>query len=656
MDTRKKHSSDKHLITEQPGMSVVVTGLLIAFLIGYTTKVLLSPARVTAHIEKAASHIHKDIKVQFSSAYLSLSDGILPRFAVVISDVQMIADQSCWGAPTMEIDELRLPLSFFNLIQGKVPVESVEANTVDLTFREGLSDCVEQDQKKAEKETKEPAPLVSLSPTEKAQKYQNDVRSISIQKFLINADKYPQYASEFLNFAVKVKSFEPRIIEITAKTHLLKDQVGDYMSHANLYVQYKDTPEEVVQTHFFGNWREGHYSFIANYTIDERLLSVETDLKHIPLSQILGVLQKYDLASKELNGRQVWVSSKARMVAPLEDLRKAPLEVRDLRLEGDLGEMSAEQIEFSSLDPVKYSPISVDIKTMDINKLLVLLNRPKATSMLGSLGTFTGRATIFSDQKINLKGKSSGLEFVFSNKGQRESQVIETMISDISLEGNTWNFQVQRIEPRDGVFIGDVKVKADRDFKEVEIKTSIDELSLSPSVQSLMTGGGQIGTLSFDSDLKLKAGQVSFLKGLLRLDSLDIEGMSLEKTKATIDWVQGEIILNTQVKSVEVSHESVATSVLKQVTEAGWWQQEGLKLESLNGQFKVKNLKHLGWKNFHGSVGKSGKMITDGGWDEFGRLDGMVQIRDGKLNRRWSIEGSRELPAFVEERSPAMRK
>ncbi len=124
---------------------------------------------------------------------------------------------------------------------------------------------------------------MSLSPVDQSKKYESDVRGIFIQRLEIIPEKHPQYAADLLNFVVKVKSFEPRIIEITAKSHLLKDQqVGDYLSHANLYVEYKESPEKSLQAHFFGNWREGHYSVIANYTLDERLLAIETDLKHIP--------------------------------------------------------------------------------------------------------------------------------------------------------------------------------------------------------------------------------------------------------------------------------------------------------------------------------------------------------------------------------------
>ncbi|MEN0060141.1 MAG: hypothetical protein AAGB31_14985, partial [Bdellovibrio sp.] len=470
---KKRTSSDRHLIAEQPGLFILSLGVALAFFIGYTTKTWFSPSRVSARLEKAASHIHKDVKVRFSGAHLSLSDGIFPRFAVVVSHVVLESSQACWAAPVLEVDELQLPISLLNLVRGQGPVRDIQAQSVRLILREDFKNCsaeeIQTGQDKEAQVATTPSPRIRLSPSEEAHRYRNDVRSIAIQNFQILSERNPLYSAELFNFMVRVKSFDPRIIEMTAKTHLLRDQqVGDYLSHANLFFQYKEFPAPSLQAHIFGNWREGHYSLIAGYDLMEGDLSIESDLKHIPLSQILAILQKYDLASKELNGRQVWVSAKGRMRTTFEKLRTSPFELRDMQLEGDLGDLKVERIQVLSVEPLKYSPIFIDIQNLDVAKLLVLLNRPKSTSVVGDLGRFTGRAEVISDQNIRLRGEHTGLEFVFSNKGQREMQVIDTMVGDIALEKDHWNFRVHRVVPRGGSFIGDIKLKADRDFRDVE--------------------------------------------------------------------------------------------------------------------------------------------------------------------------------------------
>lgn len=654
MDKRQdKHRFlDRYLVTEQPGMAILVSGFILSFFLGYTAKSLLAPSRVAARIEKAASQIHKNVNVKFGSARFSFSEGILPRFEVVISNVKMESSDQCWAAPVLEVNELRLPISFWNLVRGRGPIQKIEADTVHLTLREFLKSCDNKnDVNVDEKSTK---PLVSLSPSEQSKKYRDDVRSIFVQDLKIVADKYPQFSSELHNFNVKVKSFEPKIIEVTAKTHFLKDmQVGDYLSNANLYVEYKESPQPMIQTHFFGNWREGHYSIIGSYVLDERVVALETDLKHIPLSQILVTLQKHGLASQGLNGRQVWVSSKAHIAGPIEGIRQLPLDIRDLLIEGDIGELRVNRIDIRSLEPLQYSPIVVDIKKLDIAKLLVLLNRPKNTNVLAQLGEFSGQAEIYSDKKMKMTGEHKGLEFVFSNKGQREVQVLEKMEGDVALEGNQWHFLVQKVEPRDGKFTGRISMDADRDFQRIEMKTTVSELLLATPVQKLMTHGGDIGPLTFTTDVRLKNGELSYLKGSMSLDEMNVEGVEFAKTKASIDWVQEGVLLNTQVKSLKISPTSPAAEIFHKVTNPTWWIEDTLVMNGLTGQFRAKGLKLLSWKNFQGQIGKSGRLITEGSWDEDGQLKGTVVNRAGKTQKKWFIEGSRKEPAFVEDAGSA---
>ncbi|MFS4460092.1 hypothetical protein [Bdellovibrio sp. HCB2-146] len=652
MDSRKKNS-DRHLIAEQPGLRILVTGLVLAFFIGYTLKSYLSPARVKAQIEKAASHIHKDVKVSFDSAEFILSEGILPRFSIVITNIKMESSQVCWMAPTLNIDELRLPLSVWGLITGRAPVESVEAQVVTLNLREEFKNCSDKDHVEQVTQSQGSKPLVTLSPSEAEEKYRNDVRSLYVREFNIAADKYPQYRSQLLDFSVRVKSFEPRVIEVRAKTHLLKDnQVGDYLSHANLYMEYKESPDKILQSHFFGNWREGHYSFIANYNLSDHRLTVETDLKHIPLSQILSILQKYDLASKELNGKQVWMSAKARWVGPIEDLKNAPLNVRDLNVEGDLGEMRVDQMEFTRLSPIEYKPIRIDVRRLDVEKLLVLLNRPADARILGALGQFSGVAEIRSDQMMRLQGEHKGLEFIFSNKSERQLQVIDRMMGEIALRGDQWLISVNRVEPRGGSFLGEVKLTADRDFKNIEVKSHVDELAFTSAVQNLMTQGGEVGSMSLDGELKIQNGQLDKAKGLLRVQNMRVEGVEFVKTRAQFEGHQGELTIGTQIQKMSVSEKSPTSNLMRTIAANKYWNNGTLNISDVNGKFVLQKQKTLSWKGFQGHLDKSTLVKVDGSWDQDGVLKGGVHVNEGRQSKKWIVEGTRDEPRLILDNAP----
>lgn len=643
----RQSRSDKNLIAEQPGMTIFLVGFVLAFIIGYTTKSLLSPGRVRAQMEKAASHIHKDIAVTFGSATFSLSDGILPEFAIVITQVKMESTKKCWGAPILEVDELRLPLSLAGMLNKRRPVRAIDANQVLLTLREDVSNCTHQSVISADKATS--APLVQIARSSDEDRFRNDIGRLHIQKLEIISFKNPQLTSELLNFSAVVKSAEPRVIELRAKNYLLRDaQVGDYLSHANLFVEYRESPEPTLQAHYFGNWREGHYSLIGNYNFADQMLALELDLKHIPLSQMLNILRKYNVINQDFNSKNIWISTKARLFSVLEGLRQAPLEVKDLRLEGDLGEMNAERISITSLEPFKYNPVSLDIKKLDIEKLLYFLGQEQPTGILGRLGYFSGSANVTSKNEVRMRGEHRGLEFVFSNKGQRETQVIDRMLTELDLRQELWTAKLERLEPVAGVFIGDIALQANKSFQKMEIKTRIDELTLAPNVQRLMTSGGEVGALSLDSQLHLENGKISYLKGLLGLTGMSVERVHFGKSKALLGWKDGAITLDTQMDSLSLDKSSPAGEVLAGLTEASWWKNDRLDLDSFTGQFHASELKRLVWKNVKATIDQDSRLFTEGSWNPQGSLDGSVSLQDEKKKRKWTIGGSREFPQFTE--------
>jgi hypothetical protein len=159
--------------------------------------------------------------------------------------------------------------------------------------------------------------------------------------------------------------------------------------------------------------------------------------------------------------------------------------------------------------------------------------------------------------------------------------------------------------------------------------------------------------MSLESDLRLKDGQLSFLKGLARIDFMNVEGMAFGKTKMNFDWKDREMQLHTQMSTMELHESSVGGKVLQTITRPQWWDDESgvLKMTALDGELRVKSSQDVTWRKFQASVGKTGKLSTEGGWNASGELRGHVLNRDGKDSKRWQISGTRENPLFSEDSS-----
>ncbi|WP_413291317.1 hypothetical protein [Bdellovibrio sp. HCB337] len=647
--TPRYSNDDKNLIAEQPGRLVLFSGVLLAVTLGLIARGLTSPNKVKSMIESAAARIHKDIRVDFEGAQMSLANGIMPRFAVVITQVKMESENECWMKPRLTADEIRLPLSFWALLQGQNPITQVEAGQVAIDLRSAYKNCEEnpKDQKSEAPKIKQFVTLKQAPGSGHKTTPPPQVNAILVDRLKISAPNLTE-AVDLNAFAVRLKSHAPRVVEVTAKTHLMKDdQVGDYLSHATVWGEYSEFPRNTLQARISGNWREGSYHVKASYDMKSENLLSELDLKHVPLSQATQILKKFQWLKDDVNARQIWVSLNAQAEITKSNFKTAQMQLKDLRLEGDLGDLTINEARVVSFDPVKYFPFTIDLRRVSLEKLLGLMNKSHPSPILGQLGTFTGSAQITDANNVEIKGVQKGLEFIFSNKGQRELQALSEIATNMKLEKDRWNIQISRFVPEQGTFDGALQVMADKEFKNLEVKAKANEIRLAPNVVRLMTGGGEFGAFSGDLAMKFAEGQMSYIRGHLNSESFNIEGVEVSKAKLNIDYSGGEAHAQTQVQKMAVNVGSPAFQILKDLIEPDWMIDNRLQMKSLNAQFNAKSFKILNWKNFSAQLDKGGRLLSDGEWNENGILSGQVQAQAGKVNHKWLISGQRDEPIFT---------
>lgn len=638
----------RNLVSEQPGLAILISGLALAFFFGLTLRSFISSARISPQVERVVSRLHPDIKVSFSSAEISLRHSIFPRFSVIIRDVVLRSENPCWGAPSLEANEIRLPLSISSLLSGGAPVNSVVVDQAQVWIKSGQS-CPRGPSGKGSKTA---AAVKASEPTEEnnsaiklsSEGYNNNPRDISkveINRLRVSVSGYSQYTTEFQRLMVSAKNSE---IELKARTLLKDSELGaEFSTFANLYVLFKDQPGAPVQAHVYGNWREGHYSVIGNYNIEDRTLTLESELKHIPAGGVLSVLKKYDLLSKDIQARQVWISFKAKGRGPVSSFREWPLEVRDVHMEGAVGELNVEGIQFLTLSPLRYQPIRVEVKKLDIGRLLNVVGEPVSTPILRDVGFFDGIVEIFSSEHVELKGVTNGLEFVFSNKGQRHFQALDGISGQARFKNQQWNIEIVNFTPRNGSFKGSVSLTADNDFDQIQIKTDIQELVLSPVVQTLMTGHERIGPLSMTGQSSMNKGRVVDLKGKAFMPFLEVEGIRFSDLAFTFGSQSGSIVIDPRFKEMQFMEQAPLTRAFQSMLKL-----EGKDLLFRNVAGRFISGKGLEWQDLNLDWGDL-HLLTQGGWDDFGLLKGSIKMSESKKPLRlYRISGHRDSPQVTE--------
>lgn len=647
MDWQKQwdKSSEKNLVAEQPGWSLAIPALIFALFLGLVIRAIISPNRVKEQIQKAANHIHRDAHINFESAYISLADGIFPELAVVINNVQMNADVRCWMRPTIEIDQMKLPISFVKLMAGELYIDQIVIQEMNLSLADAFKTCEStsaghEAPQVGETSPRSPAQIANLPLTTKSVIRVPEKSPISkVQIKRLNIHYLPlAFTSFFLdNFLIELENEQPLKLHSESLLRLNRDSLANVGSLAKLKVDYNESGEPILNIDLKGSLGEGSFNTQAQFMPRKRMLNLDGDLKYFPISQIMPLFKKYRVIESDFTGKRTWVSGKLKYEGQIESKLPSPLRLQGLRLEGDIGEISSSSLEITELSPLKFKPFDVEIKSLSLGEVKHLLNLEHPTKIFGSLGYFTGALHIESPDKFNLRGDHMGLEFIFSNRGIRKHQTISLISGELEYSRDLWQAKIDRVRPFEGVFEGELKLRGDKQFHRVEVSSKIAELELAPSIQSLMTGGGYLGSFGGEFKLALKNNEIDELNGNLRWNKMDVDGIRVEKLKAKLAKTNKILTLNLAAQEMELEKQKQATLALNNVF-------KDLNVDSIllkNPALKISTseFKELSWSEFSADS-VNGKFQSEGGWDGHSSLRGILRI-NGKNKKKWNIGGFR---------------
>jgi hypothetical protein len=465
----------------------------------------------------------------------------------------------------------------------------------------------------------------------------------------LQPDPSGQNPIEVVDLVMKIKSHEPKAILLEAKTHLVKDPlIQNYVSYGRIHLQYKEFPEPDLNLQFFGNWREGSYSLNAAYKFLDGSFTSNVELKHIPAAQVVSMLRNYGWLREDYDGRKIWVTMKGQSQGSLKEWEKLPLTISDFRLEGDVGEIAIDYFQAHNLKPFTFKPLKAKIRNLDIDRFLEVLRRPRELKFIGRLGQFSGQLDLSREDDLRLTGTHTGLEFIFSNRGQREVQQVSSLKGDFAMKRNRWSLNVKSIDLNNGKFVGNIRLGADRDFRDIEVKLAAQELTLSPAVQKVMSGGGEIPVLKGALNSHIQNGRLLSLEGSLSSPQFTVDQIQFEKFNSEFNSKEGLVHVSMNAQKVAVKPQSEIFSFFKKIMRDDQADSE-FKFKDFSVKFHMTPQDEMKWTRLvlFGAGNKSLHITSDGGWNRQGFLSGQVALR-GKPQALWYLSGHRDQPKLTE--------
>lgn len=642
-DRKSLQNREKELVAEQPGLAVSIAGVLLAVFMGLAVRAALSSERIFELVQSAAAKADPRFQHRIGSAYISLADGIFPELAVVIHDVVVESDELCWMGPLLEVDELKLPVDLWHLVRGEIHVHEAVAGEVSLSLRNELAKCgahsgASQFPATATEGGRSPAQKSSSAWDQLAQS-QNSIDTIRINRLRVHYLPVLFSSFEIRSLEVNVRKAGNPELEATGILSLAGETLsGDYSSTAALRVELVSTPAQMWSLKVDGNWREGQYDLQAQYYPSDQDVQLTFGMNHIPLNQLLPLLRKYHMLNSDFNGRQTWLTARGRFVGPVDHPRE-PLQLDVVRLEGAIGEIEVQRLKFTSLRRFEFDPFDVDIKSLQLDGLMTFLNSSHPSPVLGKLGVFQGQMRVQDPQNIRLRGEASGLEVIFSNRGQRQAQTISLIDGEATWKQNKWNLRIDHVRPHEGIFLGDLNVEADGRWHRVAVRSHIDELGISPAVQKILTNGGGVGALAGDVSAVLVAGHLQDLSGHLNIADLDVEKIRMHKVRTAFSTQDQQVILDLKAQTLNFAEEGEPLQYIRLVSSNPI---AATEYSSLSAVIKTRGLRDLSWDDLR-LQGSSGLLRSSGGWNEQSVLHGTIQYL-GKPRASFEIGGVRDRP------------
>ena len=639
---------EKELVAEQPGLALGMFGLCLALFLGLGLRFISQSNRYLELVEKAGQQIDPRVQTHVGSVRISLSDGFLPELAVVVKDVSFESGENCWLRPVMEVDEIKLPIDFFKLFRGQIFVHEILAGEVSLSLRSDLSLChgSERTPQAEPQTTGAMASPSNFSALQSLKQTGNSIDRIEVQRLRVHYLPVLFTSLEVRRFVLDVENQSPREMSASGFISLAGETLsGDYTSTANFKVNFSERNGSLVKFGLDGNWREGHYQVEGQFKPNTQDVKVDFDMNEIPLNQLLPLLRKYKVITAELSGKQNWLSLSGHLQGVKTAKSWPPLTFEKIKIEGAVGEIEAHDVVYNQ----ELSPFDVDIRSLQIEPLLNFLSEPRRHPMFGKLGTFHGKLHFADRDNIKMKGELTGLEFIFSNRGLRQGQILSLVSMEAIMNRQKVTLHLDQVKPSEGLFLGDVTVNSDLGFNSILAKLRVDDLSLAPAVQKLITSGGGLGSISGEVSAGFEKGSCTDLRGHVSVSDIEVEKLSLKKAKASfttdLESGLGVVSMNIKGQGINVTQGSEPFKFLSLIL--GSKTKENFEFLNASVNLKTQLLKDLKWDL--GLQGPSENIKSVGGWDTAGGLSGQITVQEAGQKSVFRISGVRDLPVVSKQ-------
>ncbi|MEQ1723580.1 MAG: hypothetical protein ABL930_10420, partial [Pseudobdellovibrio sp.] len=445
-------------VIDQSGFRVVIIGLALSVFLGLAIRAQISETRIQTYLNKSVDRLQADFFVDYESARVNLSSWGMPLPALVIKNIRLSPKTTLCQSSQIFIDELEVPISFSMILGINQTIPKIRAKEIELRLSD-IDKCIGSQNSKKEAEAsiaaKAPKELsvaaqVSTDPSVKnifSNKTKAELKEIYIEKLKIISSKKPEQPFLFKQMNVELVYDMKRLSEVHIKSKLsaIKDSRSDvYFLNTNLVSIFKAKENNEIETiaSISGKLLDGDVQMFAHNFTGSKKISYELAVEQVSVKALYPFFEGID-SDKNINFEKtpISVSFVNNGEVYLADKTSLDSKFKKVQINVENGFLKSNEIEFNYSDSkFSFKPFDLSISALSLSKLKNIEGLKRKLDSFDNLGDLSGSLAFKSENSYVIKGNIKNIQAVFSNRGRRDLQTIDSV--DVSFERSANNLKI----------------------------------------------------------------------------------------------------------------------------------------------------------------------------------------------------------------------
>lgn len=568
----------KRAVVDQAGLRVVVIGLILSVFIGLIFKSQIRSSVVKAKLQQTLVKLQKDINIDFESVEVRLSEWGIPRPVIEIRGVRMSPLKANCQENQIFIDTLSFPLSFNLLFSKEKVISTVRVSLLEIrtkNTRQCFSKNLKVEDAIANREVM--AGRLTSSKTEPSmnqgelvvrkksrevianlRNFKSHLNEIKIDRLRVIAVDKMNTAIDFNAVQILFKYEQEKLNELSMQSQVSAFKEADksyYLFKSDLKFLLKLDDQPTLNAELKGLVVDRPFELKLKNDFQKNSLQFLGELNGISLKAINYIVKVERPQTEVLD-----FFSSSSMTGYLTgeyfiDDRRFDLNFKDIKIliGGGVAEINDIFIEGKSDEKAQIKPFDVQLSNIELTKLISVSLFDSIRPSIQNAGYISGLIQFMDLDHFKVKSLIEKTSFVFSNKGQRVSQIIDSFNLHASVDPQKMSLNISDFILDSQKIHGFFKYAQQIDSGVKSLSVNLSGRLLKADTVKLFTGTASNPEIKllFTTDLK------NNLKGTANIDKVSFHQFDI--TKLTLDY-EKNLLLKSELYNVKTGNLTLAVS------------------------------------------------------------------------------------------------